>query len=97
MMFRDDKTRVSCECLLRSKAEAPDKLEQWLTDIRLHGILEITRSDDTSELNGGNFNAIRRKHRIKQEFTSTDMLQLDGVAERGINSHWQACEGLSHP
>lgn len=65
MMFRGAKTRMSCECLLRSKAEAPDKPEQWLSDIRLHGIPEITRSDDASELKGGKSNAICRKHRIK--------------------------------
>ncbi|CAN0535565.1 unnamed protein product, partial [Laminaria digitata] len=82
MIFRDDKTRLSWVYFLRSKAEAPDMLEQWLTDIRLHGIPEIIRSDDASELKGGKFNEICRKHRIKQEFTSADRPQLNGVAER---------------
>ncbi|CAN0536036.1 unnamed protein product [Laminaria digitata] len=50
MIFRDDKTRLSWAYFLRSKAEAPDMLEQWLTDIRLHGIPGIIRSDDASEL-----------------------------------------------
>ncbi|CAN0522408.1 unnamed protein product, partial [Laminaria digitata] len=84
MIFRDDKTRLSWVYFLRSKAEAPDMLEQWLTDIRLHGIPEIIRSDDASELKGGKFNEICRKHRIKQEFTSADRPQLNGVAERGL-------------
>ena len=39
MIFRDDKTRMSWENFLRSKAKAPDKLEQRLNDIRLHGFL----------------------------------------------------------
>ena len=53
MIFRDDKTRMSWEYFLRSIAETSDKLEQWLTDIRLYGISDIIRSDDASELKGG--------------------------------------------
>ena len=84
MIFRDDKTRMSWEYFLRSKDEPPDMLEQWLTGIRLHGIPEIIRSHDASELNGGKFNEICRKQRIKQEFTSADRPQLNSVAERGL-------------
>ena len=50
----------------------------------MHGIPEIIRSDDASELKGGNFNEICRKHRIKQGFKSADRPQLNGVAERGL-------------
>ena len=84
MIFRDDKTRMSWEYFLRSKDEPPDMLEQWLTGIRLHGIPEIIRSHDASELNGGKFNEICRKQRIKQEFTLADKPQLNGVADRGL-------------
>ena len=87
MIFRGDKTRMSWEYFLRSIAEASDKLEQWLTDIRfirLHGIPEIIRCEDTSELKERKFNEICSKHRIKQEFTSADRPQLNSVAERGL-------------
>ena len=76
MKFRGDKIRMSWEYFLRGKAEAPDKLEQWLTDIRVHGIPETIRSDDASELKGGKFCEICRQHRIKQELTSPDRPQL---------------------
>lgn len=59
-------------------------LEQWLTGIRLHGILEIIRSDDASELKEGKFNDICRKHRNEQELTSADRPHLNGVAERDL-------------
>lgn len=75
---------MSWEYFLCSKAEAPDKLEQWLTEINLHGILEIIRPDDASELKGGTFNEICRKHRIKQVFTLADRPRLNGVAELGL-------------
>ena len=65
-------------------AEAPDKLEQWLTDIRSHGIPEMIRSDDASELKGGKVNEICRKHCIKKKITSVDRPQLNGVTERGL-------------
>ena len=68
----------------RRKSEAPEGLEQFLADVREVGIPEIIRSDDASELKGGAFSDICRKHRIKREFTSADMPQYNGVAERGL-------------
>lgn len=53
MIFRDDKIRLPWVYFLRHKAAAPDVHEQWLTDIRLHGIPETDRSDDASELKRG--------------------------------------------
>ena len=57
------------EYYLRRKSEAPEGLEQFLADVREVGIPEISRSDDASELKGGAFSDICRKHRIKREFT----------------------------
>ena len=72
------------EYYLRHKSEAPQGLEQFLADVRKVGIPKIIRSDDASELKGGAFSDICRKHRIKREFTSADMPQYNGVAERGL-------------
>ena len=59
-------------------------MEQWLADNSAHGPPGIIRSDDASELRGGRFAEICRKHTIKREFTSADRPQLNGVAERGL-------------
>ena len=84
MILRDDMSRHSWEYFLKSKADAPDALEQWLADTSAHGPPGIIRSDDASELRGGRFAEICRKHTIKREFTSADRPQLNGVAERGL-------------
>ena len=55
----------------------------------MHGISEIVLSDDVSELKAGKLNEICRKHRIKQEFTSVDRSQLNGVAEHGITPMYE--------
>ena len=41
MIVRDGLTRMSWKYFLRSEAKAPDKLEQWLTDIRCTASLRL--------------------------------------------------------
>ena len=53
MIFRNDKIRLPWVHFVRSQAEAPDVHEIWLPGIRLHGIPEIIRPDDASELKRG--------------------------------------------
>ena len=50
----------------------------------MHGIPEIIRSNDGSELKEEKFNEISKKRCIKQELTSVDRPQLNGVTERGL-------------
>ena len=72
MIFRDDMTRMTWEYFLPRKSDAPRALKQWLADIRDVGVPKIIRSDDASELVGGEFDKVCRDHRIKREFTSAD-------------------------
>ena len=84
IIFRDDKTRMTFLDFMRRKSESPTALRQFLADVRDVGLPELIRSDDASELRGGEFADICREHRIKQEFTSPSTPQLNGVAERGL-------------
>ena len=52
--------------------------------MRVHGIPDIIRSDDASELKGGKFNENCRNHGTKQEFTPANRPQPNGVTERAL-------------
>ncbi|CAN0197419.1 unnamed protein product, partial [Pylaiella littoralis] len=79
IIFRDDKTRMSWEYFLRTKDEAVEAFEQFLTDV---GTPKIIRTDDARELIGGPVKELCRKNRIKRECTTADRAPLNGVAER---------------
>ena len=67
MIFRDDATRVSKEYFMKLKSDAPEALDQYLTDTRDIGPPEIIHSDDAPELKGGRFtsseNSLHLVHR----------------------------------
>ena len=61
-------------------------LLSWMP-IRANGVLSkvaIVRSDGGGEFRGGKFGDLRRSGGIKQEFTTADSPQFNGVAERAL-------------
>ena len=60
---------------------------KFLADLRVEGIpseVEVVRSDNGGELNQGEFGQLCREINIKQEFTTADSPEYNGVAERGL-------------
>ena len=72
---------------MRSKIEGIKYFSQYLADYRFTGVpfpVEVVRTDDAAEFKGGAFADLRRERGIRQEFTTADSPQFNGVAERGI-------------
>ena len=69
---------------MRHKSDSPTAVRKFLVDVLDVGLPELIRSDDASELRGGEFADICREDRIKQEFTSPSTPQLNVVAKRGL-------------
>ena len=87
LMIRDDFTRFNAVYFMRSKDEVSRYFRQYLADYRFTGVpcpVETVRTDDAAEFKGGAFADICRERRIRQEFTTADSPQFNGVAERGI-------------
>ena len=84
IIFRHDATTMSWIYFMRKKSQSPDALDQFLADTREYGPPKITRTDNAPQLKVGKFDEICRKLHIKREFTSANMPQLNGVAERGL-------------
>ena len=87
LMIRDDFTRSNAVYFMRSKGEASRYLRQYLADYRFTGVpcpVETVRTDDAAEFEGGAFADLCRERGNKQEFTTADSPQFNGVAERGI-------------
>ena len=87
LMIRDDFTRSNAVYFMRSKDEVFRCFRQYLADYRFTGVpcaVETVRTDDTAEVKGGAFASPCRERGIRQEFTTADSPQFDGVAEWGI-------------
>ena len=83
MIIRDDFTRFTWLKFLRNKLDAADAFKEFLADTRTEGDVEIVRSDGGGEFRG-RFSQVCVDNRIKQEFTTPDTPQYNGVAERGL-------------
>ena len=73
--------------LMSHKSNAVETVEQFLADTRADGVpsqVTITRSDGGGEFRGGTFEDLCRSRCIKQEFTTVDSPQFNGVAERAL-------------
>ena len=58
----------------------------FLVDLRVEGMpskVVVVRSDDGGEFNENNFRRICRERNIKQDFTTADSPEYNGVAEQG--------------
>ena len=87
LMIRDDFTRFNAVYFMRSKDEVSRYFRQYLADYRFTGVpcpVETVRTDDAAEFKGGAFADLCRERGIRQEFTTADSPQFNGVAERGI-------------
>ena len=89
LMIQDDFTRFNVY-FMRSKDEVSRYFRQYLADHRFTGVpcpVETVRIDDTAEFKGGAFADLYRERGIRQEFTTADSPQFNGVAEREKRLH----------
>ena len=87
LMIRDDFTRFNAVYFMPSKDEVSRYFRQYLADYRFTGVscpVETVRTGDAAEFKGGAFADLCRERDIRQEFTTADSPQFNGVAERGI-------------
>ena len=87
LIVRDDFSRYTWVYFMRHKSDAAEMFEQFVADTRADGVpskVVIVRSDGAGELRGGKFGSLCRSRGIKQEFTTADSPQLNGVAERAL-------------
>ena len=87
LIVREDFSRYTWVYFMRHKSDAAEMFEQFLADTRTDGVpskVVIVRSDGGGEFRGGKFGELRRSRGIKQEFTTADSPQFNGVAEPAL-------------
>ena len=87
LMIRDDFTGFNTVNFMRRKDEVSRYFRQYLADYRFTGVpcpVETVHTDDAAEFKGGAFADLYREWGIRQEFTTADSPQFNGVVERGI-------------
>ena len=68
------------------KSDAADAFAKFQADLgekKISSEVVVLRSDDGGEFNEGKFGKLCRERNIKQEFTTADSPEYNGVAERG--------------
>ena len=83
MIVRDDYSRSTRVFFLRTKDETATYFSKYLTEIAPRKV-EVVRSDGGGEFSKGAFGALCRTEKIRQELTTADSPQYNGVAERQI-------------
>ena len=86
LLIREDFSRFTWTYFVRQKFDTATLFEQFLADERVAGVLsavEVVRSDEEAEFKG-DFLKLCRRHSIRQEFTTADSAEFNGVAERHI-------------
>ena len=86
-IVRDDFSRYTWVYFMHHKSDAAETFRQFLSDTRADGVpsqLVTVRSDGGGEFCGGEFGDLCRLRCIKQEFTTADSPQYNGVAERAL-------------
>ena len=69
------------------KHDAASAFENFLADLRVEGTpseVMIVRSDDGGEIMEGKFGKLCRERKMKQELTTADSPEYNGVVERGL-------------
>ena len=87
LLVKDDFFRFSAVYFMRSKSEVSKYFKQYLADHRFSGApspVETVRTDDAAEFKSGYFAELCRERGIRQELTTANSPQFNGVAERGI-------------
>ena len=86
MIIRDDFSRYAWLYFISYKSDAAEAFKQFLAGVEgipSEGI--VVRSDNgSSEFNQGEFGQLCREINIKQEFTTADSPEYNGVAERRL-------------
>ena len=80
----DEFLRYMWVYFMRHKSDATELFQQFLANSRTDGVpstVVIIRSDGGGEFGGGKFGDLCRSRGIKQEFTTADSPQFNGVAE----------------
>ena len=81
--MRDDFSRHTWVYATRHKSDAAELFEHFLADYRADGIpskVAIALSKGDGQFRGGNFGDLCRLRGVKQEFTTFDSPQFNGVA-----------------
>ena len=87
MVVRDDFSPYAWAHFIFHEYDAIQALKKFLADRRVEGILSevvVVRSDNGGEFNQREFGQLCRERNIKQEFTTADSPEHNGVAERGL-------------
>ena len=87
MIVRKDFWRHARMYFVSHKYDAASAFDKFLADLRVEGTpseVVIVRSDDGGEFMKGKFGKLCRERKIKQEFTTADSPEYNGVAERGL-------------
>ena len=87
LIVRDDFPRYTWVYFMRHKSDAAETFKQFLSDTRAGGVpsqVVTVRSDGGGEFCGGKFADLCRSRCIKQEFTTADSPQFNGVPERAL-------------
>ena len=83
MIVRYDYSQFTRVFFLRTKDETATYFSKYLAEIAPRKV-EVVRSDGGGEFSKGAFGALRTTEKIRQEFTTADSPQYNGVAERQI-------------
>ena len=87
LLVKDVFFRFSGAYFIRSKSEVSKYFKQYLADHRFSGApspVETVRTDDAAEFKSRYFADLCRERGIRQDFTTANSPQFNGVAERGI-------------
>ena len=87
LIVRDEFSRYTWVYFMRHKSDAAETFKQFLSDTRADSVPSqavTVRSDGGGEFCGGKFGDLCRSRWTKQEFTTADSPQFNGVAERAL-------------
>ena len=83
MIVKDDYSRFTKLYFLRTKDEAERFFARYIAEISPRKV-EVVRSDDGGEFTEGEFGELCDREKIKQENTTADSPEFNGVVERAL-------------
>ena len=87
MIISGDFSRNARLYFIPPESDATEAFKQFLVDLRVEGIppeVVVRRSDNGGELKQGQFGQLCWERNMKQEITTADSPEYNGVAERGL-------------
>ena len=79
LIVRDDFSRYTRMFFFRSKDEAAEYFSKYLAEIAPRKA-EVVRSNVRGEFHEGEFGSLCRREKIRQEFTTCDTPEYNGIA-----------------